>query len=102
VFPPTTILVPAPGGGMGWLFQSSWSAFAREAPFMEQGGFYNAINFSFTYSATQNLTLANMPLPLMFCPSDPGPHIEDASLNGPNATYYATTSYGTCDADWYV
>jgi prepilin-type N-terminal cleavage/methylation domain-containing protein/prepilin-type processing-associated H-X9-DG protein len=101
VFPPTTILVPAPSG-MAWAFQSSWSAFAREAPFMEQGGFYNAINFSFTYSATQNLTLANMPLPLMFCPSDPGPHIDDASLNGPNATYYATTSYGTCDGDWYV
>jgi prepilin-type processing-associated H-X9-DG protein len=84
------------------LFQSSWSAFARSTPFLEQGAFFNAINFSLTYSANQNLTLANMPLPLMFCPSDPGPHIDDGSLNGPDATFYATSSYGTCDGDWYV
>ena len=34
-----------------------------------------------------------------FCPSDPGSHIDDGSLGG---TGYATTSYGTCDGDWYV
>jgi prepilin-type N-terminal cleavage/methylation domain-containing protein/prepilin-type processing-associated H-X9-DG protein len=103
VFPPTTILVPAPTGGPAtWQFQSSWSAFVRSAPFLEQGAFYNAVNFSLTYSANENLTLANMPLPLMFCPSDPGPHFDDASLNGKDATFYATTSYGTCDGDWYV
>jgi prepilin-type processing-associated H-X9-DG protein len=66
---------------------------------MEQGAFYNAINFSLTYSKPPNTTVANTPLALMFCPSDPGSHIDDNTLGG---TFYATTSYGTCDGDWYV
>ncbi len=99
-FPPTTILVPATTGGPAtWAFQSSWSAFARVAPFWEQGSFYNAINFSLTYSDPPNTTVANTPLSLLFCPSDPGSHIDDATLGG---TGTATTSYGTSDGDWYV
>jgi prepilin-type N-terminal cleavage/methylation domain-containing protein/prepilin-type processing-associated H-X9-DG protein len=100
VFPPTTILVPTPSGAPGsWLFQSSWSAFARSSPFLEQGSFYNAINFSLTYSAAPNTTVSNTPLSFLFCPSDPGSHIDDASLGN---TLTATTSYGTSDGDWYV
>ena len=99
-FPPTTILVPAPTGGPGtWLFESSWSAFARAAPFLEQGNFYNAINFSLTYSDPPNTTVSTTPLATLFCPSDPGSHIDDGSLGN---TYFATTSYGTSDGDWYV
>ena len=100
VFSPTTILVPATTGAPGtWAFQSSWSAFARSAPFMEQGNFYNSINFSLTYSAAPNTTVANTPLSFLYCPSDPGNHIDDGSMGG---TFFATTSYGTCDGDWYV
>jgi prepilin-type N-terminal cleavage/methylation domain-containing protein/prepilin-type processing-associated H-X9-DG protein len=106
-FPPTTILIPAPTGAPGtWdpnafsgAGQSSWSAFARVAPFWEQGSFYNSINFDQTYSAATNTTVSNTPLALLFCPSDPGSHIDDATLGG---TGTATTSYGTCDGDWYV
>jgi prepilin-type N-terminal cleavage/methylation domain-containing protein/prepilin-type processing-associated H-X9-DG protein len=99
-FSPTTILVPTSAGGVAtWAFQSSWSAFARSAPFLEQGSFYNAINFSLTYSKPPNTTVAITPLPFLYCPSDPGSHIDDATLGG---TGYATTSYGTCDGDWYV
>jgi prepilin-type N-terminal cleavage/methylation domain-containing protein/prepilin-type processing-associated H-X9-DG protein len=99
-FPPTTILVPSPTGAPGnWFFESSWSAFARVSPYLEQGSFYNAINFSLTYSDPPNITVAITPLNVLFCPSDPGSHIDDASLG---STFYATTSYGTCDGDWYV
>ena len=99
-FSPTTILVPATTGGAGtWFFESSWSAFARSAPFLEQGSFYNAINFNLTYSADPNITVAITPLPFLYCPSDPGSHIDDATLGD---TGYATTSYGTSDGDWYV
>src|SRR5262249_22711626 len=35
----------------------------------------------------------------LFCPSDPGSHIDDATLGN---TGYATTSYGFCVGDWYV
>ena len=66
---------------------------------MEQGAFYNAINFSLTYSAPPNTTVAITPLAILYCPSDPGSHIDDGSLGD---TGYATTSYGTCDGDWYV
>ncbi len=100
VFPMTTILVPKPVGAPGsWAFQSSWSAFARSAPYLEQGNFYNSINFNLTYSEPANTTVSNTPLTFLFCPSDPGSHIDDPSLGN---TLTATTSYGTCDGDWYV
>jgi len=99
-FSPTTILVPTVNGGVGtWSYQSSWSAFARSAPFLEQNNIYNSINFDFTYSDASNTTVTFTPLSYLYCPSDPGSHIDDASLGG---TGDATTSYGTCDGDWYV
>ena len=99
-FPPTTILIPTPSGAPGtWAFQSSWSAFARSAPYMEQGNLYNSINFSLTYSAPPNVTVSNTPLSFLYCPSDPGSKIDDSSLGG---TFFATTSYGVCEGDWYV
>jgi prepilin-type N-terminal cleavage/methylation domain-containing protein/prepilin-type processing-associated H-X9-DG protein len=108
-FSPTTILVPCPntagqfngptsGKNCGG-FQSSFSAFARSAPFFEQTAFYNTLNFDWTYSDAPNTTATATPLPFLYCPSDPGNHIDDASLGG---TGDATTSYGTCDGDWYV
>ncbi len=99
-FPPTTILVPMPTGAPAtWYFQSSWSAFARSLPFMEQAAAFNAINFDFTYSAAQNVTIEVLTLSFLYCPSDPGDHWDDPSMGG---TGDATTSYGTCDGDWYV
>jgi prepilin-type N-terminal cleavage/methylation domain-containing protein/prepilin-type processing-associated H-X9-DG protein len=99
-FSPTTILVPTTNGAPAtWLFQSSWSAFARSASFLEQGAFYNAINFDYTYSDGTNTTATFTPLAFLYCPSDPGDHFDDASMGG---TGDATTSYGTCDGDWYV
>ncbi len=101
-FPPTTILVPLPSGAAGqWLFQSSWSAFARASSFMEQTNLYNAINYSLTYSHAANLTVTLTPLSFLYCPSDPGPHFDPPKPAG-GATGYATTSYGTSDGDWYV
>ncbi len=106
-FPMTTILIPCPTGAPGgnsisWTcggYQSSWSAFARASSFIEQSALYNAINYNNTYSDPSNTTVALTPLAFLYCPSDPGSHFDDASLGG---TGYATTSYGTCDGDWYV
>jgi prepilin-type N-terminal cleavage/methylation domain-containing protein/prepilin-type processing-associated H-X9-DG protein len=99
-FPMTTILTPAPTGAAGsYMFTSSWSVFARITPFYEQGSFFNTINFNFDYSKSANTTASYTPLNLLFCPSDPGSHIDDATMG---ATGYGTTSYGTCVGDWYV
>ncbi len=105
-FSMTTILVPcpnvAPGTNISYTcggYQSSWSAFARALPFMEQSPMYNAINFDNTYSDGSNTPVSYTPLSFLYCPSDPGSHIDDNSLGG---TGDATTSYGTCDGDWYV
>lgn len=99
-FPMTTILVPAPTGAPGtWLYESSWSSFARSAPFLEQNAFYTSINFNLTYSAKPNTTVSIMPLSFLYCPSDPSSHIDDSTLGG---TGYATTSYGVSSGDWYV
>ena len=105
-FPPTSIDVPAPVGGPGsWIYSVSWSAFARSAPFLEQNALYNSMNFSWSiinqidYDSPENLTVSMTPLSYLYCPSDPGSHIDDASMGG---TFQTTTSYGTCDGDWYV
>jgi prepilin-type N-terminal cleavage/methylation domain-containing protein/prepilin-type processing-associated H-X9-DG protein len=99
-FPMTTILVPSPTGAPGtWDFESSWSAFARVAPFIEQSAFYSAINFSLTYSAGANTTVSITPMSFLHCPSDPAALIDDSTLAG---TGYGTTSYGVCSGDWYV
>ncbi len=105
-FPPTSIDVPWPIGAPGtWIYSVSWSAFARTAPFLEQNALYNSMNFSWSllnqidYDSPENTTVSLTPLAYLYCPSDPGSHIDDASLGG---TYQTTTSYGTCDGDWYV
>ncbi len=109
-FSPTTILIPCPntlgqfngpeaGANNCGGFQSSWSAFARATPFFEQAAFYNGLNFDYTYSDGPNTTFTFTPLAFLYCPSDPGSHIDDGSLG---STGDATTSYGTCDGDWYV
>jgi prepilin-type N-terminal cleavage/methylation domain-containing protein/prepilin-type processing-associated H-X9-DG protein len=100
-FPPTTILIPFPNQTPGgtWMFESSWSVFARTTPYMEQSNLHNSINYDFTYSHVSNTTVTFSPISYLFCPSDPGHHIDDASMGG---TGDSTTSYGTCDGDWYV
>ena len=51
------------------------SAFARSTPFMEQGPFYNAINFDYTYSDGTNTTVTYTPLAFLYSPSDLGDHL---------------------------
>jgi prepilin-type N-terminal cleavage/methylation domain-containing protein/prepilin-type processing-associated H-X9-DG protein len=107
-FPPTSMDVPAPVGAPGtWLYSVSWSALARSFAYLEQTQMFNSINFGgdaasptgFDYDDPTNLTVSQTPVPLLYCPSDPGSHIDDGSLGG---TFQSTTSYGTCDGDWYV
>jgi prepilin-type N-terminal cleavage/methylation domain-containing protein/prepilin-type processing-associated H-X9-DG protein len=99
-FSPTSVNVPMPTGAAGsWLYSASWSPFARAANFLEQSNFFNSINFSWDYDTPPNITVEITPLAFLYCPSDPGSHINDSSLGGTGA---ATTSYGTCDGDWYV
>jgi prepilin-type N-terminal cleavage/methylation domain-containing protein/prepilin-type processing-associated H-X9-DG protein len=97
--PPTTILVFASTTATKPTWQGSWSVNARIAPFLELGGMYNAINFSWTYSDPPNTTVSNTPVKMLFCPSDPGNTIDDASLGG---TLTATSSYGQFVGDWYT
>ncbi len=99
--PPASFLVPMPGGGPAtWFYASTWSPFARAMSFLEQGVLYNSINFAnWAYDDPPNTTVSMTPVSVLFCPSDPGSHINDGSLGG---TYSATTSYGTCNGDWYV
>ena len=111
VFPPTTILTPTAAGSLGsytnpvtgsnWLYESAWSAFARSSSFLEQGGLYNAINYNFTYDDPPNTTVSHTSLNSLICPSDSGPRFDEPKPMG-GGTGLATTSYGTCDGDWYV
>jgi prepilin-type N-terminal cleavage/methylation domain-containing protein/prepilin-type processing-associated H-X9-DG protein len=97
--PPATILTYPSTTASKPSWQGSWSINARIAPFLELGPMYNAINFSGTYSDPANTTVSNTPIKFLFCPSDPGNSIDDASLGG---TLTATSSYGHFAGDWYV
>jgi len=99
-FPPTTILTPSPAGGWGnYIYVSAWSPIARSSSYLEQSAVYNSINFNWTYDDPPNLTVTQTTLSYLYCPSDPAPHIDDATMGG---TGDATTSYGTSNGDWYV
>ncbi len=98
-FPPATILVYPSATATKPSWQGSWSVNARIAPFLELGPLYNSINFSGTYSDPANTTVSYTPVKFLFCPSDPGPSIDNASLLG---TGDATSSYGQFVGDWYV
>ena len=88
-FSPTTLLIPCPntvgaisgpadalsGGTNCGGYQSSWSAFARSLPFLEQGNFYNAINFDYTYSGPTEHNAHGDTAGLPVLPERPGqPH----------------------------
>ena len=48
----------------------NFSSFVRMLPFFEQQAIYNATNFSLNYSAVDNITLTNLQLNVLLCPSD--------------------------------
>ncbi|SIO35687.1 prepilin-type N-terminal cleavage/methylation domain-containing protein/prepilin-type processing-associated H-X9-DG domain-containing protein [Singulisphaera sp. GP187] len=98
-FPPATILTYASATATKPIWQGSWSINARIAPYLELGPLFNAINFTGTYSDPSNTTVSNTPVNFLFCPSDPGSHIDNASYGG---TLTATSSYGQFVGDWYV
>ena len=106
-FSPTTILVPCPTGAPGGGsisscggFQSSWSAAARSSAIHRAGRDGTTRSTSTTHlqrPAEHDRLVHPALVPLL--PERPGKHIDDKSLGG---TGDATTSYGTCDGDWYV
>jgi prepilin-type processing-associated H-X9-DG protein len=98
-FPLCTNLIYTPASITKPFWQSSWSVAARVSPYMEMGPLYNAINFTATYDDATNTTVSRTPISFLFCPSDPGSHIDDNSLGG---TFLATNSYGVVVGDWYV
>ena len=49
----------------------NFSAFVRMLPFMEQQPTYNSVNFQLTYAYVDNITLTNLGLSALMCPSDP-------------------------------
>ena len=87
-FSPTTILVPVclisgtPAGELRRL-PVVVECLRPVAPFLEQGNFYNAINFDYTYSGAANTTrhLYTAGFPLL-SRAIPGDHIDDASMGG--------------------
>ena len=102
VFPDDDPGAALPGRSAGHVVTTSRPGvpFARSLPFLEQAALYNAINFDLTYSdAAEHDGLMYTPLAFLYCPSDPGIAHRRRSLGG---TGDATTSYGTCDGDWYV
>src|ERR1700761_8713205 len=49
----------------------NFSCFVRMLPFMEQTQVYNSVNFGLYYGSVANITLTNLGLSALMCPSDP-------------------------------
>jgi prepilin-type N-terminal cleavage/methylation domain-containing protein/prepilin-type processing-associated H-X9-DG protein len=66
-----------PGGSYTFTDQTganpneNFSCFVRLLPYTEQQQVYNATNFSLTYEYVDNITLTNLGLNALMCPSDP-------------------------------
>jgi prepilin-type N-terminal cleavage/methylation domain-containing protein/prepilin-type processing-associated H-X9-DG protein len=56
-------------GGTGG--SEDFSVFVRLLPYLEQQQTYSATNFSLIYSSVENITLTNLGLNYLMCPSDP-------------------------------
>ncbi len=57
-------------GAVPCKYPENFSCFVRMLPFTEQSAMYNAVNFSFTSSNIQNITIAGVKLSALTCPSD--------------------------------
>jgi prepilin-type N-terminal cleavage/methylation domain-containing protein/prepilin-type processing-associated H-X9-DG protein len=79
-------------------YKSEWSVTARIAPYLEMAAAYNSINFSKTYDDPSNLTVSQIVVGVLNCPSDPGPTSTPDGKGGNEGTI----SYGCVEGDWYV
>jgi prepilin-type N-terminal cleavage/methylation domain-containing protein/prepilin-type processing-associated H-X9-DG protein len=77
-----------------------WSVHARIMPLLEQGGMFNAMNFTLPYSMLDNATVAAQAVSTLLCPSEPNsqPTPANAFFNTPKGV----TSYGVNMGDWFV
>jgi prepilin-type N-terminal cleavage/methylation domain-containing protein/prepilin-type processing-associated H-X9-DG protein len=86
-------------------WNENFSCFVRMLPFMEQQPTYNAVNMSLDYSFVDNITLTNLQLSALSCPSDPWTPVTLSPTNtgfmkavpatGTWNQYF--TSYGGCE-----
>jgi len=51
-------------------FPENFSVFVRMLPYTEQSAMYNAVNFNFTSSNFENISIAGVRLNILTCPSD--------------------------------
>jgi prepilin-type N-terminal cleavage/methylation domain-containing protein len=79
-------------------YKSEWSVTARIAPYLEMGATFNCINFDYTYDDARNLTVSQIVVGVLNCPSDPGP-LSTPDGKGGNE---GTISYGCVEGDWFV
>jgi len=88
-------------------YPENFSCFVRLLPFTEQAAMYNAVNFNFTSSNNENITIAGVKLNILTCPSDPDvdPVLISAKTPGtafnqnpppPGTWYQQFTSYAGC------
>ena len=96
VLPPQMVLSFTSSGAVSW--KSTWSATSRVTPYLEQGGLYNAINYTTKVSDASNATAVATQIKVFFCPSEVYPQAYLAT----SATTGLTTTYGISSYAWNV
>jgi prepilin-type N-terminal cleavage/methylation domain-containing protein/prepilin-type processing-associated H-X9-DG protein len=98
--PPQEVLAGV--GTLSPVWKNMWGVTARLTPYMEQGNFYNAVNFYLKVSDLSNTTIVASTLSGLICPSEANPQPFMSSSSSGVVTYTGVTNYGWCEGDWYV
>ena len=68
-------------------FPENFSCFVRLLPYLDQSPMFNAVNFSFTSSNAQNITISNVAVNTLICPSDINNAPQVISPNTPSSSF---------------
>lgn len=91
--PPSVVLAKAGSG----FWSNGWSVQSRLLPYLEQGGVFNATNYTLSYKEPDNTTISAIKFAAFLCPSEV--RTEPKVSPGKN---YAVASYNANMGDWYV
>ena len=81
---------------------NGFSVHCRLLPFMEQGVAFDALNFTFRHTGSENTTVVSLQVAIFLCPSDPNKDQRTQIFSQPTGVTASVTSYGMNAGDWYV
>ncbi|AMV39664.1 DUF1559 domain-containing protein [Planctomyces sp. SH-PL62] len=97
--PPPVLLGVRPGNVTA---SKGWSAQTRLLPFLELSSLFDAVNFSFSFEDSSNLTVSGTGVSVFACPSEVNRQVQYGPSAYTSLPTAAATNYAVASGDWYV